>query len=96
VIEHHIIPNNRGLSDNNAHPMINEKSSSNFCTRVNFDPRCPADPICMDSGKEFELMVPEKMSDSMAPERMDPWIGEDNFQPISRCWVLLHRCIDIL
>lgn len=96
VIDHHIVSNDRSLSDHHSHAMVDEESTTDSRAWVDLDPGLPTDVVRIDPGEESKLAIPHPMREAMAPDGVEPWIGEEDLQAGTRRWVSLHRIVDVL
>jgi hypothetical protein len=84
VINHYIISDYRSFTDYDAHSMINKESPTNLCSRMNLDTGHSSNPVRINSRQQFQSAPPQKVSDAMAPDRVDARKCQRDFKSISR------------
>src|SRR6185437_12863015 len=96
LIDQDIVANLGGLADDDAHPMINEKTAADSRARMDFDPGEEARDFADNPAEELELVAPAPMGKAMEPDSMKAGVGKDDFERVARGGIVLERRLDIL
>jgi len=70
--------------------MVNEKSSSNLCPRMNLNPGQETIYMGDESAQKAEIMTPEVMSYAVCPHSMQAGVAKDYFCPASCCRISIE------
>ena len=76
LVQSDIISNNGGLADNHSVAMIDKKTFSNLCTRVNFDSRLPGCFLRYPSGQKIMLFQVHFVSHTIIKHNLKAWVQE--------------------
>lgn len=90
VIDHTIITDLRGLSNDNPHPVIDDETSSDPSTRMDLDARDP--PTELRDSPRHKRYAPamQQMGDSMHSKRFDSRVQQKDFKAVSGRRIVFH------
>ncbi len=57
--------------------MIDEKSTTNLCTGMNFNSSCRSSPIGPNTSDQFEIVIPQPMVHAMCPNSVQSGVSEE-------------------
>ena len=76
--------------------MVDKETPANFGSGVDFNARQEAADLGEEASQKLKPVLPEKMSQAMKPEGMQPWIAEDDLRHAPGCRVFGKDRLNIL
>jgi hypothetical protein len=77
VIDHHVLADFRGLTDDHAHPVVDEKAAADGCTRVDLDTGHEPAQLREQPGRKTEAgILPQPVRQPVDPDGVQAGVCE--------------------
>src|SRR3990167_8998071 len=96
LIKGDVIADFGGLTDDNAHAVIDKEASTDLRARMDFDASHPAAEVRHPARQPLPATPPQCMRHAMQPDCMQPRIASDHLKGITRRRVAMKYALDIL
>ena len=92
VVDQAVVPHLGGLSDDDAHPVVDDEAPSDLGPRVDLDPRPEAVPLGDEPGQEFPVVAVQPVGQAVIQGGVDSLIEQEDLQlaPGSRVPALIR------
>ena len=87
LVEHAIIADDSGLTDDHAHRMVDEETAADLCARVNLNTRPKTCALRKIARQSAQALLPEPVIDHVRPACLKAGIGEPYEELRRRRWV---------
>ena len=91
LIESHIVADDRGLADHDAHAVIDEQAAPNLRAGMNFDSGQQTRNLREPAREQEKRMIPEPVIHAIEPDRMQAGVAEKYFQARLGRGIVLHH-----
>jgi len=95
VVERHVVADLGGLTNDDTHPVVDEETTPDPCTRVNLHPGQPTPEIRRHARQPFPLMRPQPMGKSMDPDGVQPRITGQHLERVAGCRIAMEYALDV-
>jgi hypothetical protein len=84
VVEHDVVPDLGGCTDDDAHPVVDEESPSDDGPRVNLDAGQKPHQLGVDARGQLESVNPQEVRPAVSPDGVQSRVGEPNLERVAR------------
>ena len=81
MIDQAVIPDLGGLTDDDAHAVVNDQAAADGGAGVNLDPGAAAAALGDGPSQKFQIMPVTPVGQAMAVDSLDAGVQQQNFQP---------------
>ena len=96
LIEGDVVADFGGLTDDDAHAVINKEAPTDLRARMNFDASHPTTEVRHHARQPLPATAPQRVRYAMQPDCMQSRIASDNLKGITRRRVAMKYALDIL
>jgi hypothetical protein len=94
MIQGAIVADDRGLTDHNAHPVVDKKTSPNACTWMNLDTSEPSRDARYPASEPSKPHIPNPMRQPMHKHCMETGVACDDLPRTSCCGISIKNDAD--
>ncbi|MNK96625.1 hypothetical protein D3C87_1169150 [compost metagenome] len=95
LINSHVIADFGGFTDNDAHAMVNEETTTDLGTRMDLDPGQPAAEIRHQPRQPFQVRAPQHRRQTVNPDGVHAGVASQDFKSVTRRRVTMENTLDI-
>lgn len=80
VVDEHVVPHLGGLSDDNAHAVVDDEPAADLGPGVNLNPSPEPGPLGDHPGQELPLVAVQPVGQPVIQGGVDPLVQQENLQ----------------